>query len=293
MLCKARESLAFVVVHYSKGKCIGLGLASGAMDVAAEAGCDALPDRLGVVMEATKIIREAVSYVSLMRKAAADRPELGQAIVSIKHFQARRFAGTYFDLLRSDLYRAAALFFLEELYSDKDYSERDAQFARIAGALERLFPEQVVQTAVSLAQLHRLTEDLDLAMAEKWMGQTDMPEVARYIAAWKAVGRRADRGAQLTTVMEIGHELDRLTRTPGLRMMLRMMRAPARLGGMSALQRFLEAGFDTFADMGRKSDDTHYFLSTVMARESALIDQLFDANAAACEAEITQILAQA
>jgi hypothetical protein len=243
-------------------------------------------------MEAKKIIHDAFTHITLMRQTAVEKPGLMQAVAEIKSFQARRFKGTYFDLLQSDQYRAAALFFLEELYSDKDYSERDAQFVRMAGALERLFPQQVVQTAVSLAQLHRLTEELDRAMAEEWMANSDRPEVARYVLAWRRVGRRADRNRQLTTVMDIGNELSRLTRTPGLRQMLRMMRGPAKLARLGALQRFLESGFDTFAEMGRQVDRVKYFLDTVMEREADLIEQLFAANAVALETKLRQLLGQ-
>jgi hypothetical protein len=243
-------------------------------------------------MKATKIIRDSVTHVTLLRQTVADKPELVRALSDIKLFQARRFAGTYFDLLHSEQYRPAALFFLEELYGEKDYSERDFQFARIAAALERIFPQQVVQTAVSLAQLHRLTEELDLAMAQRWMTNPDTPEVARYVSAWRTVGRHSDRSTQLATVLDIGHELGRLTRTPGLRMMLKMMRGPASVAGMGSLQRFLESGFDTFAAMGRKGGGTDRFLATVLARESGLIDRLFDASAVACETELMQILGQ-
>jgi hypothetical protein len=249
-------------------------------------------DRLGGAMEAKKIIRDAFMHVTLMRQTAAEKPGLAQAVAEIKFFQAQRFAGTYSDLLQSDQYRAAALFFLEELYSDKDYSERDAQFVRMAGPLERLFPQQVVQTAVSLAQLHRLTEELDRAMAEEWMANAEKPAIARYILAWHCVGRRADRNMQLTTVIDIGNELNRLTRTPGLRRMLRMMRVPARLARLGDLQRFLESGFDTFAEMGRQVDRVKYFLDTVMEREAYLIDQLFDSSAVACETKIRHLLGQ-
>jgi hypothetical protein len=244
-------------------------------------------------MEAKKTIRDAVGQVTLLRHAVAAKPGLTQAISDIKHFQARRFAGTYFDLLRSEQYKPAALFFLQELYSEKDYSERDSQFARIAGALERIFPQQVVQTAVSLAQLHHLTEELDMAMAKSWMLNPDTSEVARYVRAWRTVDRRSDRNTQLATVLSVGCELDRLTRTSGLRMMLRMMRGPASLAGMGALQRFLESGFDTFAAMGRNLEGASYFLATVRVRESQLIDELFDASAVACETEISRILGQA
>jgi hypothetical protein len=243
-------------------------------------------------MEATKIIRDAVVHVGLLRQAVTSNPKLTRAVSDIKHFQARRFAGTYFDLLRSEQYKPAALFFLEELYSERDYSERDSQFARIAPALERIFPQQVVQTAVSLAQLHRLTEELDLAMAQGWMDNPDTPEIARYVRTWRALGRRSDRSAQLEAVVNIGHELERLTRTRGLHTMLKMMRGPAKMAGLGSLQRFLESGFDTFAAMDRKGDGTRHFLATIMARESRLIDLLFDANAVACETEIMQILGQ-
>jgi len=244
-------------------------------------------------MEASTIIRDAVLHVTQLRQTVAESPGLASAVSAVKQFQARRFAGTYFDLLNSERYRSAALFFLQELYSEKDYSERDTQFARIAGALERLFPEQVVQTAVSLAQLHRLTEELDLAMAQHWLRHDDQAELIRYIKAWRSVGRRDERNTQLSTVLMVGQELDRLTRTRGLRMMLKMMRKPANLAGMGSLQRFLESGFDTFSDMARKGDGARHFLATVREREAALIDGLFDAGVVACETKLALLLGQA
>jgi hypothetical protein len=108
-------------------------------------------------MEAARKIRNSVAQVALLRHVAQDNPALGGAVREIKRLQAVRFGGTYSDLLAGGPYAAATRFFLEELYSDKDYAQRDAQFARIAGAIERLFPEQVARTAVALAELHALT----------------------------------------------------------------------------------------------------------------------------------------
>lgn len=249
-------------------------------------------DRLGANMEATHIIREAVQRVSQLRQRAATDAALAAAIGEVKGFQAARFAGTYADFLNTEKYRPVALFFLEELYSAKDYTQRDTQFARIASALERLFPEQVVKTAVSLAQLHRLTEELDLAMAEQWMKHSSATSVARYINAWRAVDRRADRDRQLATVMSVGQELDHLTRTPGLRRLLKMMRTPASLAGLGSLQRFLESGFDTFASMGASGEGAKYFLGAVLSREQGLIDRLFNADPVACETEISALLGE-
>jgi hypothetical protein len=187
---------------------------------------------------------------------------------------------------------------LEELYSEKDYSQRDAQFSRIAGTLERMFPKQVVQTAVTLAQLHSLTEDLDLAMAQSWLNAAadsvnKIDDTERYITTWQQVGRRVDRDAQLSRAIAVGQELVTLTRTPGLRMALKMMRKPANLAGMGALQHFLESGFDTFAAMGDKTDDANYFLTTVQTREKKLLDQLFSNSFSIAQVAITDIMNKA
>ena len=240
-------------------------------------------------MDAAHTIRAAVARVGAIREDATSNPSLQAALVIVKAFQAKRFAGTYADLLRSAEYGAAARFFLEDLYSDKDYSQRDAQFSRIAGALQRLFPQQVVATAVALAELHLLTEELDWQMASKWLLYTatsDKNEVARYIACWRAVGRTADRMRQLEMVLSVGQDLDRLTRTPGLRLMLRMMRGPAKAGGMGSLQGFLESGFDTFAKMSGKGSSAAEFLSTIRSRESLWIQKLSMGDAAQCEADL-------
>ncbi len=122
-------------------------------------------------MDAAQTIRDAVARVSCLRDMHARDPDLLDRVKAVKSYQATRFAGSYADLLEGGSYRDAARFFLEELYSDRDYADRDAQFGRIAGALQTLFPKQVVATAVSLAQLHILTEEMDHAMALSWSDQ--------------------------------------------------------------------------------------------------------------------------
>jgi hypothetical protein len=245
-------------------------------------------------MEAARRIRSAVGRVSLLRQAVEAEPRLGEAVTQVKQLQSRRFAGTYADLLARGPYVAAAQFFLDELYSDKDYAQRDAQFARIAGAIEKLFPEQVAATAVALAELHALTEELDQAMALAWMAQADegLSDPGRYILAWREVGRRPDREGQLTSVLAIGDEMAAMTRTAGLRILLKMMRGPAAAAGLGSLQRFLESGFDTFAAMARRHARAQEFLAIIRQRESALIAQLFDAPLVTCETQLAGTLGQ-
>jgi hypothetical protein len=244
------------------------------------------------VKNTAETIRQAVAEVEALRRESRDMPEIGAAVTRVKRLQARRFESTYADLLASGRYSAAARFFLEELYSERDYAERDAQFARIAGAVEKLFPREVADTASALAQLHALTESLDHALARALIPHGS-DEVSAYVRAWKAVGRRADRQRQLEAVVAIGSELARLTRLPGPRLMLRMMRAPAASAGLGALQRFLEAGFDTFAAIARDRGGAERFLDTIREREQCLMETMFEADAVACETELRRTLGQA
>ncbi len=227
--------------------------------------------------------------VSLLRHSRATDPLLDAACLEVKRFQAQRFRATYADLLHSPRYQRAAQFFLAELYGDKDYAQRDQQFARIANTIARLFPAAVVETAAALAEVHALTEKLDDLMARQWLVTAAPSLPARYIQCWRKVADRAARQQQLQVVLRLGRELDRLTRMRGLRSLLKMMRAPAAAAGLSSLQNFLEAGFDAFADMKGSAE----FLSLVESRETTWIASLFDGNAVTCETQLRQLLASA
>lgn len=245
-------------------------------------------DKLRVYMDpAASRIRESMQAVSLLRLGRASQPALEQACLEIKHFQAQRFKATYADLLHSPRYQGAANFFLQELYGARDYAERDQQFARIASTIARLFPQSVVETAASLAEVHALTELLDDAMARQWLAAPAFSAHVRYIQCWRTVADRPARLRQLVLVLQLGRELDRLTRTRGLRSLLKMMRTPAAAAGLSSLQGFLEAGFDAFADMKGASE----FLSLIEKREMALIAALFDEDAVTCETKLVQLFA--
>ena len=246
-------------------------------------------DKLGVYMDqAAARIREAMQAVSLLRRSRMADPELHAACLEVKRFQAQRFTATYADLLDSPRYQQAAHFFLNELYGDKDYAQRDQQFSRIANAIARLFPKAVVETAAALAEVHALTEALDDRMAQQWLLYRAGGQTARYIRCWRAVDDMAARRRQLQMVLHLGQELDQLTHRRGLRSLLKMMRTPAVAAGLSALQNFLEAGFDAFSQMKGATE----FLNVVEARESALIHSLFSDDAVACETFLRQLLAR-
>ena len=226
-------------------------------------------------MEASRCIRESLNSVAALRAEAAGSPPLASALHDVKKTQARRFTQTYADLLASPTYVGCATFFLQELYSERDYSARDAQFAKVASVIELSFPAPVITLALTLAQLHEVTEQLDMAMARAWLQTSAAAPGQRYATSWATVGQPEQRQWQLETVLGIGSELSRVTRKKGLRLMLKVMRRPAELAGLGALQQFLESGFDHFSTLTHTPGATESFLATIQERESEWLHSMF------------------
>lgn len=240
-------------------------------------------------LSAADRIRKHLERVTHLREQAHS-DGLSTAVHQIKQLQARRFRATYADFLTDPRYAAATRFFLTELYGEHDFAQRDEQFGRIAGAIERLFPDAVADLAVDLAETHAITEALDHELAGHWMAQDNNCGYAeRYVRSWRLTAERTQRERQLAVVQHMGQELQRLTRMKSLLIALKLMRKPAHAAGLSALQQFLENGFAAFATLG----DAQTFLATISARERRWIDALFDDDLTACQRDLSQELARA
>lgn len=211
-----------------------------------------------------------LNAVQAERERRRQSPELHARVQAIKDYQQRRFAATYDDLLANPRYRPAARFFLDELYGPEDFSQRDAQFARVVPALVRIFPNDIVATVATLTTLHSLSESLDSEMGDH-IASIDM-NAKRYTDAWQATARNADRQSQIDLMLSVGSSLDKLTRKPLVRASLLMMRGPARAAGLGQLQTLLETGFEAFRSMKGAQE----FLDIVRQRETDLCAALFN-----------------
>lgn len=221
-----------------------------------------------------KAILDNLNVVAAERRRRRGDAVLDSRVHALKAYQHARFARTYADLLASPRYSRAALFFLDDLYGPRDFTDRDTQFARVVPGMALVFPHEVAATVHSLSELHSLSETLDTQMA--LLLPTAGVDRAGYVSAWQRVGRPADRQRQIDLMLAVGSALDRYTRSRLLRHSLRLMRRPARAAGLAALQTFLESGFDTFREMGGAAE----FLATVASRERALAAALFGTDAA-------------
>lgn len=234
---------------------------------------------IGLKTSGEKIIT-SLQQVAKERTLRASDAVLGEAVERVKAFQHDRFARTYADLMTDARYRDATNFFMDDIYGPGDFSQRDTQFARIVPALVRLFPSEIVETIAELAELHALSEQLDTVMGSQ-LGSFAL-DGRRYGEVWRAVGKPMDRERQVDLIVSVGSALDRYTRKTMLRHSLRVMRRPAHVAGLGALQAFLERGFDTFRAMGGAND----FLALISKRERALAGTLFEAGGAVVDPRI-------
>ena len=225
-------------------------------------------------------IQEALRCVEGLRQQRAQNPQLSKRAAWVKQFQLRRFQACYADLLASPVYASPAQFFVNRLYGDTAPEQRDAQFARIAPSIAKVFPAQVVQTAVAVARLHALTETLDqnlalasLALQPRVLQANDHSShaCATYQAAWQHLACEPLREEQLQQVLALGHRMAQLVQIKGLALALRMMRGPAQLADLGSLQNWLEEGFSTFAALHRHPNGTAHFLAWVEERETRFI----------------------
>lgn len=255
-------------------------------------------------------ILQGLQTVDEERRRRADRSDLDAAVRAVKTFQHARFERSYADLLADTRHAGAARFFLRDLYGPADFTARDQQFARIVPALVKLFPDDIVQTVATLADLHALSEVLDSAMGSALLaapgrdgrrtrsggeGAESRPKIrrdpkssdidpVRYAEAWRRVGRPLDRRRQIELTLEIGSALDAYTRRALVGRSLRWMRGPARATGLSTLHAFLERGFETFNAM----QGADHFLATIARREREFADRLF-AGGTTEEAEVVAL----
>lgn len=230
---------------------------------------------------------DGTAILTALRAVDAERatrhadPSVGASCQRVKEAQHARFLAGYADVLAHPRWAPAARFFLKDLYGPGDFTRRDAEFARVVPSLVRLFPANIVRTVRALSELHALSERLDTAMgracgvpAEVRPDGTALAGAA-YTAAWCSVGEPEARQLQIALMLDVGRALDRHTRNPLLRHTLRLMRGPAQMAGLAALQSFLEEGFDTFGAM-RGADP---FLDLIAIRERELARRLFAGQA--------------
>lgn len=211
-----------------------------------------------------------LARVARHHEERAANPQLAGALGYLGLWQSRRLRHTYADLEQTPRYATAMKFFEEDLYGGADFTQRDADLVRVVPAMKRLMPANVIDTVAVAVELNALSQDLDRAVVEALGERARAFTVAEYCDAYRRADRFDDRRRQIELIGDVGVSLDRFVQKPVLRVALTMMRKPARLAGLSALQDFLERGFESFAQMRGAAE----FLATIQSRETVIYESI-------------------
>ncbi len=211
-----------------------------------------------------------------MRQRIAGDRQLATWTRSLKQWQSARLARTHRDYLDEPRYRAAARFFLDDLYGAKDFSQRDGELMRVIPTLAKTLPAQALDALADAVELDALSERLDEQVAVRLQaGDVAAISEEAYAAAFREASSLADRHQQLALVERIGTRLVKLVRHPLLGGLLKTMSVPARLAGVSTLHDFLLRGFGAFREMG---PEAAAFVAAIERRERTYIDGVFQAG---------------
>lgn len=192
----------------------------------------------------------------------------------LRRWQAARLARTHADLLQNPRYRPAAEFFLDELYGDRDFRQREQELARVVPLMIRILPAPVLQTAALALELNALSHELDVRLTQLLVtefGGGDSLDEAVYVAAYRRCGATEQRRYQLDLVERLGRDLQRIVPKRFIHTALKLARRPAQRAGVGELHRFLERGCCAFQHLGAEAGD---FVTTIIARERRIMDQI-------------------
>ena len=242
-------------------------------------------------------LRALLQRIQKQHELTRKSPDVQGRLAALRHWQALRLEVTYADIRPQKRFAAACEFFLNDLYGEGDFGDRDRAVERVVPIMLRLLPEPVLNSLARAIELNALSQELDFAAARALPAQCTSAakisdeDYARAYLASAGLGqlpvernprkRRSSsqrcRREQLALLLILGRELDRLVKKPLLNELLRMCRWPAKLAGLGALQSFLERGFAAFGKLSGAGP----FLGIILKRERAFmraIDRVADGD---------------
>ncbi|MCF6264032.1 MAG: hypothetical protein L3J24_10655 [Xanthomonadales bacterium] len=195
----------------------------------------------------------------------------------IQAWQQQRMSNDYADFSEQPDYQPAVNFFLQELYGDFSFIDRNQDLHKVYPVMVKLLPATMLDTLTDALTFQAHSLKLDMQMAEaKHQDQSQSSASAKmdlehYIKINRDAVLQQHRRRQVGQVVSLGKALVKAAEHRMLLRLLKMMRLPAKSAGFGQLHEFLENGLSAF----KKMPDAGYFLNTVEQRETAFIDKLY------------------
>ena len=203
-----------------------------------------------------------------------ERSGLDPKLALLRVWQGERLARTYADLLDQPRYRPACLFFLDDIYAARDFSQRDHDLETMYDFMRRFVPDAVSRPAALTIKLHRMTEVLDRKLLDvlvNQLGVTDSITVEQYAEAYRRCDNYRERADQVDAIIDICEHIDGIVRNPITGPALGIAKRPLRGAGYGEVVTFLERGYDSF----KRMHGSRYFRKTLREREMGILDRFY------------------
>lgn len=205
-------------------------------------------------------------------KLLITQQNLIETIRRLQTWQTNRLLTTHNDLWNSKRFRPAMQFFADELYGPKDFNERDIELTRAVPKMAKVIPDKGLESLQTAIRLNCLSLELDIALVQK-LG-SDIIDRNSYFECYRQSGSRPQREEQIQLLENLSLDLPKVVKTPGISLVLKLSRKPAKVAGVEILHTFLEDGFNSFKDIG----DVYDFIDPVINREKDMMNALFTAQ---------------
>jgi hypothetical protein len=189
----------------------------------------------------------------------------------LRAWQSRRLAATFAELLANPRYTRACRFFLDDVYSAKDFRQRDEEIKHLYEIISHILPDILLKLVKTVIELDDLTQTLDeelWSVMEKDLGVTDTITMDLYVAGYRLCDNYDERAYQLELIDQVGHMVDFTTRIPMIATTIKVVRIPVTRAGWGDLHDWIERGFLAFQHMHGAKE----FLATIHQREMDFLD---------------------
>lgn len=198
---------------------------------------------------------------------------LEQSKLAVQDFQVRRLKRDFRDLRRSEEYGPFADFFVTEIYSARDFTERNESFRRLAGQFRTVLGEEIYNGLVRLLDLHSLTDRLDVEIAEslRVAGTPIEFTEANYEVAYRTLDNYDDRVLQIDLIVESLQFTHQISRQALIGVVLKSARLAV---GLFSKDRTIEL-LERACTMLRHIKNIDHLVREVRTREIARLDRIY------------------
>jgi hypothetical protein len=202
---------------------------------------------------------------------------LVEAKNAVQEFQVRRLKRDFRDIRMSPEYGPLCDFFATEIYSARDFTERNTGFRRVTTQFRNIIGEEIHEGLIRLLDLHALTDRLDDEVAtllgERGIG-TNFTE-AQYEDAYRVLDNYEDRRAQIEMIVDSFHFTHRVSQMTFIGMVLKSARFAAGIFTKDHAIELLDRAYWLMRDV----KDIRPFTDEIGRREMRRLDRIYGRTA--------------